>query len=453
MKSILVFGLFLSLVLVYDMKLGDMPYVVLLFSMSLVVCGYLIKFLRRCPIGFRLNFSIKDFSPADKLLSSTLIWIWFLIVVSWIIGVLIGVANGVDTCFVFRNFFGLVVYMIYPVMLIVLPSLRSLIIMSYLSGIIQMCYGFERSYELILNPTAFYIESSFSEMRLFYNAGFIVIFPLFMVGIASKLLSKQYFSNNYGQIVTTLSNSLIFTLLTLFALVVPAMSKGYILTTAILFLIVVVFSLSYSLKVVQIHKNIMILLIFFVILLYLLPNSFYHTLINSYSTQEESNSMRSEQFEYIVSELTFFGNGLGAPLISGYKRDFSGYGFELTYVNIVHKLGVFSIFLFMSYIVTLMVASIRILRRVYVFESLFVIGLMGYLVVGAGNPLLLSTSAVILHCIAMYVLVYPFLSPMKEKHVEKTYTNVLLQTQGNGSKKMDNNAFGTKKYDSSLIGQ
>jgi len=418
MKYILVLGLFFSLVLVYEMELGDTPYVVLFLSMSLIVGGYLIKFFQGCSIGFRLNFSIKDFSPVDRRLSSTLIWLWLWIVISWLIGVLIGLVNDVDPSLVFRNFFGLVVYIIFPVMLIVSPSLRSLIIMIFLAGIVQMCYGFERSYWLIINPVVFFnIKSSFSELRSFYNTGSIVIFPLFMVGVAHQLLLKHYFPNNYGQMVIRLSKSLFFTLLTLIALVVPAMSKAYILATTILFLSVVFFSISYSLKTGRIHKNIVLLIFLVVLLLYLLPSSFYEIIINSFSPQEVSNAVRSEQFGYIVSDFTFFGNGLGSSLSSGYVRDTRGYGFELTYVNIVHKLGVFSIFLFSSYVITLMVASIRIVRRVYVFESLFVIGLMGYLVVGVGNPLLLSTSAVILHCVAMYIIVKPFLRPLRKLRI------------------------------------
>jgi len=421
MKSILVFGLFLSLIFVYDMDFGDLPYVILLLTVCLVVGGNLVKFLQRHPVGFRFNFSMKEYSPFDRLLSTTLMWLWPLIILSWLIGVWIGIFNAIDASMVFRNFFGLIVYMIFPLMLIVSPSLKSLIIMIYLSAMVQMCYGFERSHELVLNlllnPTVLHIGHSFAELRSFYSAGLIVIFPLFIVGAGCKLLPKQYHPTNYGRMISMLSNSLFFTFLTLVALVVPAMSKGYILATVMLFLIVVFISVFYSIKFARIHKNTMICLILLVILLCLLPNSFYQTIKDSYNTEEVSNTIRSDQFQYLLSELTFFGNGLGSSLRSGYAREPSGYSFELTYVNIVHKIGVFSIFLFISYIATLTVASIRILRRVYVFESLFVIGLMGYLVVGAGNPILLSTSAVILHCIAMYIIVKPFLIPMSDKAV------------------------------------
>lgn len=412
MKKFLVLGMLLSLSA--PKGSGDIPFVVLLISVSLIVGGYLIRFSQGCSIGFKTNFSIKCFSPVDRHLSSTLIWLWLLIIASWLIGVLIGLINDVDPNLVFRNFFGLVVYMIFPVMLFVSPSLKSLIIMIFLSGIVQMYYGLGQSYWLIETPAAFLIGLHINDMRSIYSTGFIVIFPLFMVGVAYQLLPKHLFSNNYGQIVTRLSKNLFFTLLTLIAIIVPAMSKGFMLTTVILLLIVVFFSISYSLGAGRIHKNIMIFFVFLAVLLYLLPSSFYEEIIFSFSSQEVSNAARNEQYGYLVSELTFLGNGLGSSLKSGYARDIMGYGFELTYVNIVHKLGVFSIFLFLSYIITLTVASIRIVRRVYVFESFFVIGLMGYLVVGAGNPLLLSSSAVILHCVAMYILVKPFLRPERK---------------------------------------
>ena len=412
MRSILVFGIFISLLLVYGKELGDEPYFVLLLSVSLIVLVCLIKFSQGHSLGFKQNYSIKDFSLLDKYLSSTLIWLWILIISSWIIGALVGIVNGVDSTLVFRNFFGMVVYIIFPIMLIVSPSLRSLIIVIYLSGMVQMVYGLEKIYGLIINPESLYIELSISEMRSLYSTGFIVIFPLFMVGAAYQFLPKRYFPNDHGQIVTRLSKSLFFTLLTLIALIVPAMSKGYILATGILFFSVVFFSISYSLRAGRIHKNIMILFVFFVVLLYLMPRSFYENIIYSFSSQEVSNAVRNEQLGYLVSEFTILGNGLGSSLKSGYMREDAGYGFELTYVNIIHKLGVFSVFLFLSYIITLAVASIRIARKVYVFESIFVIGLMGYLVVGAGNPLLLSPSAVVLHCVAMYILVKPFLKPL-----------------------------------------
>lgn len=427
MKYILISGLFLSLVLVYGPEFGNMPYVVLLLCMSLIIVGYLINFSKGYPIRVRLNFSNSDFSPFDRFLSYTLIWLWLLIVASWFIGAWVGIVNNVIPSFVFRNFFGLLVYLIFPVILIVSPSVKSLINVIFLSGVVQMFYGFEKSYGFIINPAAFYTELSFSGMRSFYNTGFIVIFPLFIVGVVRHLLPIHYFSNginnsnNNSRVVSILSNSLIFTLLALIALVVPAMSKGYILSTAMLFLSVVFCSIMYSLRSGRIHKNVLILLIFLVVLLYLLPNSFFDTIIHTYSLEEKSNAIKSEEYRYLVAELSFFGNGLGSSLISGYVVSTESYGFELTYVNIVHKLGVFSIFLFLSYVETLIVASIRIVKRMYVFESFFVIGLMGYLVVGAGNPILLSPSAVVLHCIAMYILVKPFLRSFCKNHVESPY--------------------------------
>lgn len=413
MKYILVFGLGLSLIFVYDEKIGDLPYFVLFVCLFLNICCFLIRFFQEKKIGFVLNYSINGFSSIDRLLSSTLIWLWYLILTSWVIGVSIGLVNGANPSFVFRNFFGLVVYMVFPVMLIVLPSARSLIIMIYTVGIIQMCYALVNSYEFVINPLSFFIQSSISEWRTFYLSGIIVIFPLFTVGLAHQLFPKQYLSNNYGQMVTTLSNSVFFTMLTLIFLIMPSFSKGFILATVILFLGVLYISINYSIKTGTIRTNMIILIILLSVILYILPSSFYDIVINSYSSNEGSNIVRADQVKHLVSEFTFWGNGLGSLLRSGYMRDDMGYGFELTYLNIILKLGIFSIFLFLAYIVTLMIAFIRIVRKVYIFESLFCIGLMGYLIPGIGNPTLLSVSAVIVHCISMYIIVKPFLSPLR----------------------------------------
>ena len=419
LKSILVIGLFLSIVLVYENKFGDVPYVVLLVTMVLIGGGLLIKFVHGSQIGFGYNFSIDGFSPFDKFLTSCLLYLWPSIVFSWVIGVSIGLLHGVNPELAFRNFFGLVVYMLFPVLLIVMPSRRSLITMLYFSGITQMCYALYSSYGLMVNTAPFVVESSIGELRLFASMGNIVVFPLLTVGLAYQLLPKRFLSNNYGSFVAKMTGSPIFTLWCLVALVVPAFSKGFILTMVILFLCVLCLSIFYSVTTGYMKKRTIVLLISFVVLLYMVPSSVYRIIVDSYSVNEVSNATRAEQFNYLVSEFSFWGNGLGSSLRSGYMRDSLGYGFELTYVNIVHKLGVFSIFLFLSYILTLTVASFRIVRRVYVFESFFVIGLMGYLVVGAGNPLLLSPCAVVLHCVAMYILAKPFLRPLKENHVVK----------------------------------
>ena len=51
-------------------------------------------------------------------------------------------------------------------------------------------------------------------------------------------------------------------------------------------------------------------------------------------------NIRTERASFLIREFSPFGNGLGSSLESGYARDNTGYGFELTYLNIIHKLHV-----------------------------------------------------------------------------------------------------------------
>ena len=399
----------MSLILVYEDALGDMPYMALLATIPIValVAGVkqLLKPIRKSPFVFPSG----RFSSLDRFLTSSLRWLWFLIVMSWVMGVYIGYINGVETKYVFRNFFGLTLYLILPVLFLVRPTPQSLIRVVFWAGVIQMCFGLLTLFSTWMAGNNFArIQSSFSEGRAIYSTGFIVIFPLFTVSSAYQLLPKTLLSTYDDKLIARFSKSILFATLTAFALIVPALSKGYILSTLMLLIIIMFLSVLFAIRRRSIRVRFVILLMLSIIILLLLPRSFYEVIFYSFSLLEESNAVRAMQVHMLTSEFTILGNGLGSSLASGYARGNIGYGFELTYLNIIHKLGIFSIWLFISYIAVVSVSWIRIVRRIYVFESLFVLGSMGYLVVGAGNPILLSATSVVLHCIAMYILLYPY---------------------------------------------
>ena len=81
--------------------------------------------------------------------------------------------------------------------------------------------------------------------------------------------------------------------------------------------------------------------------------------------------------------------------------------FELSYLNIIHKLGVLSMALFLYYLSTIILIVYRILHRKHLISSYFCFGLMAYLIMGSGNPILLSSTAITLHVIAVYILLFP----------------------------------------------
>lgn len=419
MKGILTVGLFLSLVASYQGPLveglgaGDLPYAVL-FMMAILLCVRFIlnPFVGRAPIQEPSAASSwgrqgVNFKKWDSILTGILSKLWIFIVLSWLVGVLTGLLNGIYVGYVLRNFFGLLVYALFPVILLVSPTSRSLIMAVSGAGLVSILYGIDASFGLVTSPDRWAGVASFSELRSMYNSGLITVFPLFTVALACQFFPAGRLEVNHGKVLNLLFRSRLFLGLLLYVLTVPSFSKGFILATMLLLAGTSLLLLVDLFRTARITASgLLTFAVLLAVLSYVAIT--YHELIGfSYSSQESSNYIRREQFDYLVDEMRFWGNGLGSPLRSGYTRDDvgGGYGFELSYVSLVHKLGIFSLPLFLAYVLTVMISIRRILYKYCFFESFFALGSMGYLVVGAGNPLLLGPTAVVLHCVAIFILI------------------------------------------------
>jgi hypothetical protein len=112
------------------------------------------------------------------------------------------------------------------------------------------------------------------------------------------------------------------------------------------------------------------------------------------------NVERYTQARELWNDVVWSGHGLGAPVRSGYSRSVAyPYGFELSFLNVVHKFGVFSIlyFAFLSY------CGFRIVTSpVPTVERAAALGLFGYIFVSIGNPVLFLLAAVFLHMLAVH---------------------------------------------------
>lgn len=113
-----------------------------------------------------------------------------------------------------------------------------------------------------------------------------------------------------------------------------------------------------------------------------------------------SDSIRVAQAGYLLDESSLLGQGLGSPLLSGYTRRTQTYGFELSYINLIHKFG-FLIAIAMIGFLCFLIFS-RLPKRAGRNEKLRVsIGFFRYLVlgglIGAGfNPILTHPTLVVL---------------------------------------------------------
>jgi hypothetical protein len=120
--------------------------------------------------------------------------------------------------------------------------------------------------------------------------------------------------------------------------------------------------------------------------------------------QTEALAMRHVQTEEIADDLTLLGKGLGATLGPGDGREAGAYGFEANYLNLAHKFGVFVLFVYFVYVFIGFRIVSGFLRYKYRYFSLASAALFTGIIMGFGNPVLMSPVMVTLQCIALYWL-------------------------------------------------
>lgn len=395
-KLLFLFLLTLSIAFVYKDSTTDPVYFIFLMACLVSIFRFLIK-----AGGNPSNlYIINIYNKYDLLFKCS----WLVILFSWLYGVTIGLINDVPKEYIFRNFAGMAFYVLVPALLIVKPSFKEVFSFLCVGFLIQVFFAIYYTSSIIVDPASFIINAGLSEARSAYSTGFVIGYPFLGLLLAYIFLNKNLNSSNFLK-KPLRSNILlyIFIFSVLYVLIIPAMSKGFILAIAVIFLVFIsdlFFRIIVSFKITL--KSIFFIFILIICLIFLLF-LYYDIIFYSFSGREESNAIRSEQYSYIVSEFSVFGSGLGAPLASGYTRDDTGYGFELTYLSIIHKLGFVSILFFFSYILTIFYALRGIFKKIFVLESYFILGLLGFMVPGIGNPILLSPIAVLLHSISIYL--------------------------------------------------
>ncbi|MDP1614955.1 MAG: hypothetical protein Q8L68_04085, partial [Methylococcales bacterium] len=404
--TVLSLGLFFSLCA--TLIKGDYPYAVLLAT---VVCLGLIAIVRlplvlRSPIKLPVIRAIKKSPSIEFVCLKFLANSWWLILISWFFGVSNALLSGVDASLALRNFFGMIVYCIFPILFFISISTTQIIRIVVFAGLVQGIYLIS----LLIDSANIFLSGidfkSLSDLRVAYNTGTTILFPLLAISAASVFYPRWGKRDGlpgweYKFISSRTSLGLL-----LAVIIIPSMSKGFILASFLILIVVLIFALieyRWSVRLIA-------YLIFFCTVIFgwiIIPQEWLDVVSFTFSSEETSNYLRNEQAQYIMDEFTFFGAGLGSSLNSGYVRDDSGYGFELNYLNLIHKLGIFALPIFFSYIATVAVSLYRIRHRSNLLESYFAFGLMGFLIPGIGNPVLLSSTSVLLHSFAIYVLLSP----------------------------------------------
>ena len=331
-------------------------------------------------------------------------WIPYVFLLTWLYGGILGLVLENDFLFIVRNFAGMIFYSFYYILLLMKIRKSSLVKVILFSGLFYSIGSI--AIFLFYIPSVDIIQFGIGRQRLLSSVGAIVAFPLLSI-ILANVLDQNLNSNsdeklrNWFKILFSKPISPFVLIFLLFTTIILPLGKGNAL--GFLFIIGVLL-----LNKVKNFRSVVVKLLFLAVLslsLVLINNQLSDLLgvFNVFSGTDPSNILRFEQFKIMISDLTFFGKGLGGT-IKGYARGEFAYGFEISYLNLIHKFGFFSIFLFIGYAFCIVLPINRIFKNVNKNVNYLVIGLMTFLFPALGNPMLFSASSCMMHCIAMYFL-------------------------------------------------
>jgi len=234
------------------------------------------------------------------------------------------------------------------------------------------------------------------------------MFPLLLLSIIALFYKKKEILKGFKpslilNIIFSKTMATILFLLVLNGAIILPYSKGNILAFNF-FIIINWFIILYSNKSSIINK-IFIIIMLSSISYYVLNNlSINYFFFSLFSDTHLGNIKRYEQIPMILNDSNILGNGLGAT-IKGYSaNDTWSYGFETTYLNLVHKFGILSTILFLGYIATIYIPIIRLINKRELLISSASLGMMGFIFPAIGNPILYSPVACILHCSSLYLM-------------------------------------------------
>ena len=307
-----------------------------------------------------------------------------LLILVWIYGVFLGLSYGNDNTTI--NNVGIIFFFTYySISYVKLSNKQIMKILLNISVICLLTY--------LLNLDEYYFSISNLTQRLGYSM--VGIFPI----ILAPLLIYNTFFN--GRNVLINGNILNVILLFLVLLVSARMtaSKGIYLS-----LIVSLFIIYYSkMKLINWWKLILIVGVVFTIWSNI-------TTITIFGEGDVSNLLRYRQLDSFLNgkELTFFGEGWGARFSNFVlvNRDPAGYSTELSYLNLVDKVGVFSLIFFVFYFWCLYYSFILIRNRnkELILIGLFSTGLLSYYFLSLGNPTLFAPTFVFMNVIAIHMI-------------------------------------------------
>lgn len=340
-----------------------------------------------------------------KLKKFDLIALSFILV--WIYGIVIGLIRGNEIQYVFANFAGMSCYFMYFIFvnykidvnkLIKIVLLASLIL-SLLSSIGMLSYKTGIIIPSFLSDSITY--SSTGQVRI-YTATLPVAFSLLGVSFYQILYNNKdlHFLNLHKR-----NYAVLLFIISFFSIFIVTASKGF--TLGGIFIIFIIFLFSYGSQIARnrLHISFFLFILLIIVAIIIFNKLGYFNIITEmFSSNDIANIARYTQLDYILDDLTFWGNGLGSIVPGFISNRESPYGYELIYFNIIHKFGIFSIILFLNWIYMFIYLFKQCWNKNNIINNVIMLSSLGYLFTSIGNPIVFHPSLVMLNAISLYYI-------------------------------------------------
>lgn len=351
---------------------------------------YLLSFLYMIPMIIGILYRNRI-----KIRRSNLFNVAMIMFFIWSYGIVVGLILKNGYANIFRNFAGMALYIIAlffinaPIDVIMIRKM--LIKISYFSSFAISIGYLDR----FIFCTNFYkyipILNSYYGTGMYYMFGELMFISL-LHSMYQILILKKYKAVYFITIISTC-----------FAGIFATDSGGDALAIIVM-AVIMIFSVplikekGYKRKKIAVAGTIFVI-IFSAIIIFL-PNSY---IAYIFSDEDWGNSVRYAQIRVILSDLSLWGKGLGAPLLGVMGREAS-YAVEIIYLNLFHKFGIFALGIIGCYIYTFFKAIKLLQSTKKTADNVVPLGSMGYLIVSLGNPMLFIPAYVIVHCLALLIL-------------------------------------------------
>lgn len=323
----------------------------------------------------------------------------------WIYGIVLGFYKGNNPSYIIANFAGLMCYFLYFVLVnhrIAISSLSRIII---ISGFIQCIYALTILVLFFVGlrfPSYFDAKIGFSSTGQFriYFTNLAVIYPLLGISLYQFLYSNKEYT------LLALNKKIIafiIFLMSFSALFFLPSSKGFALGGIFVILTIFFFSYGSQLQRYKLHISFFIFVFIVLILIFVLFRFNYINIITDmFNSEDISNVERYEQLNFMLADVKFMGQGLGAVVPGYISSGDAPYGFELTFINTIHKFGLLSFILFTNWIYIFLFLLKRCWMRKNIVDNIIMLSSLGYLFPAIGNPVLFHPSLVMLNAIVLY---------------------------------------------------